>query len=179
MIWVSAMPYKDKEVERANLKQRKKRYHAKHRERLNAVSREYKDAHRDELRQKDREKKRQKRLENISAHRARARGYYVKHREASRDKLLRRNYGITAEQYEQMQDAQAGLCAICRKPESAKHQNGITRRLAVDHCHLTGRVRALLCSNCNHGIGHFKDTPGLMRRAAEYVELHRANPTED
>jgi hypothetical protein len=45
--------------------------------------------------------------------------------------------------------------------------------LHVDHDHITGRVRALLCSGCNTGIGHLQDDPDVLRRAADYIEQHR------
>ena len=75
---------------------------------------------------------------------------------------LRRRYGITAEEADVLLDAQGGLCAIC-KAAPAKH---------VDHDHATGAVRALLCFNCNGGLGQFKDDPDVLRAAAEYVRLH-------
>lgn len=76
---------------------------------------------------------------------------------------LARKYGITAEDYNRMLAAQGCVCAICGKPEKGK-------RLAVDHCHATGRVRGLLCMNCNRAIGHFQDDPDLMLRGAQYVQ---------
>jgi Recombination endonuclease VII len=75
---------------------------------------------------------------------------------------LRRRYGITAEEADAMLASQGGLCAVCR---SAPAQH-------VDHDHVTGKVRALLCFNCNGGLGQFKDDPGLLRAAAEYVSFH-------
>jgi hypothetical protein len=77
---------------------------------------------------------------------------------------LRRRYGITAEEADVMLAAQGGLCAVCRTAPAAH----------VDHDHVTGRVRALLCFNCNGGLGQFKDDPGTLRAAAGYVERHRA-----
>jgi hypothetical protein len=65
-----------------------------------------------------------------------------------------------------MLTAQGGLCAVCRTAPAAH----------VDHDHVTGRVRALLCFNCNGGLGQFKDDPEVMRAAAVYVERHRALP---
>ncbi len=62
-----------------------------------------------------------------------------------------------------MSDEQGGLCAICRTAP-AEH---------VDHDHVTGRVRQLLCFNCNGGLGQFKDDPAVLRAAASYVERHR------
>lgn len=82
----------------------------------------------------------------------------------TRDYQLRRNYGITAEQYEEMSARQHGLCAMC------EHVCSSGKQLAVDHCHSTGKVRALLCMNCNQGIGKFKDNPELLRKAADYIE---------
>jgi hypothetical protein len=89
---------------------------------------------------------------------------------ASRDKVggtrryhLARRYGISAEEADVMLQAQGGVCAICRSAP-AEH---------VDHDHRTGRVRALLCFNCNGGLGQFKDDPERLRAAADYVERHR------
>ncbi len=61
-----------------------------------------------------------------------------------------------------MLQGQNGLCAIC-KAAPAVH---------VDHDHVTGQVRALLCFNCNGGLGQFKDDPAVLRAAAEYVHFH-------
>ena len=63
-----------------------------------------------------------------------------------------------------MSEAQGGLCAICQVAPAAH----------VDHDHETGAVRALLCFNCNGGLGQFKDDPYLLHAAAYYVELHTA-----
>lgn len=68
-----------------------------------------------------------------------------------RNKGLRSKYGITEQEYQAMHFEQNGLCAICRQPEKA-----INRRLGVDHCHKTGRIRALLCGRCNGALGWFE-----------------------
>ncbi len=84
----------------------------------------------------------------------------------SRTYHLKRRYGITAAEADAMLAEQGGLCAICvRSP--AEH---------VDHDHATGRVRALLCFNCNGGLGQFKDDADVLRAAADYVLHHRAQP---
>lgn len=75
--------------------------------------------------------------------------------------------------YESMHSAQGGRCAICNKPERRRSKLGNTRRLAIDHCHKTGRVRSLLCANCNTGLGLFLDDPDLLTKAAEYLKSHR------
>lgn len=76
-------------------------------------------------------------------------------------------YGITPEQYQDMLQAQGGVCAICRNTCSTG------RKLCVDHCHETGRIRGLLCSECNNGIGKLKDSPTLLRIAANYLEVNK------
>jgi hypothetical protein len=81
-----------------------------------------------------------------------------------RDLALRNAYGISLEEYDNMLESQLGCCAICAMtPE----KNG--RRLDVDHCHETGRVRGLLCASCNLGIGKFKDNPSLLAEAIKYL----------
>ena len=89
---------------------------------------------------------------------------------ASKDKVggsrsyhLKRRYGISAAEVDVMLAEQGGRCAIC-EVAPAEH---------VDHDHVTGKVRALLCFNCNGGLGQFRDDPGLLRAAAGYVEHHR------
>lgn len=69
---------------------------------------------------------------------------------------------ITPEQYNLMLKKQKGLCWICKDPPGKQ-------RLALDHCHKTNRVRGLLCSACNTGLGLFKDKPGVLLRAARYL----------
>jgi hypothetical protein len=77
---------------------------------------------------------------------------------------LRRRYGITAEDADAMLVDQDGVCAICRSAPAVH----------VDHDHATGQVRALLCFNCNGGLGQFKDNPMALHAAAYYVQLHAA-----
>ena len=77
---------------------------------------------------------------------------------------LKRNYGITVEQYNEFLRQQGGVCAIC----SNVCLTG--RRLAVDHCHESHEVRGLLCTNCNQGLGKFQDSPELLSGAADYLK---------
>jgi hypothetical protein len=89
-----------------------------------------------------------------------------------RDRELFVNYGMRLDDYAKMLRAQGGVCLLCGKVET---RLGPTRRLAplsVDHDHKTGKVRGLLCSNCNHGIGSFRDDPELIERAIAYLEKH-------
>jgi len=78
-------------------------------------------------------------------------------------------HGITEVDFEIMFKEQNGVCAICCQPEIAKF-NGKIQHLAVDHDHVTGIVRGLLCLNCNHVLGKAKDNPEILRKAADYLE---------
>jgi hypothetical protein len=82
-----------------------------------------------------------------------------------------KRYAITEAGYNAMLAAQNYVCAICERPE--RHVvRGAPKRLAVDHCHATGKIRGLLCAHCNHAIGQLDDNPVLLRAAADYVERH-------
>lgn len=81
-----------------------------------------------------------------------------------------KKYGITLDDYDRMADEQDHKCALCGQPETTSNKE----RLCIDHDHETGKVRRLLCSNCNRAIGLLGDDPELLRRAAEYIEAHRA-----
>jgi hypothetical protein len=88
-----------------------------------------------------------------------------------RNKQLLWTFGITLEQYEQMEANQNGLCAICRKPETEIHPNSKKlRNFAVDHDHDTGHIRGLLCNSCNRALGLFNDNPDILRSAITYLE---------
>ncbi len=95
--------------------------------------------------------------------------YYATHRERlNRAKVHRSRYGVTGAEYLARVAAQQGACMICGVvPPDVAHQ-----RLAVDHDHHTGAVRDLLCPACNIGIGHLRDSPALLRKAAMYLERH-------
>ena len=79
---------------------------------------------------------------------------------------LKESFGITMEQFQGMQEAQEGKCAICGVKATGSKR---TDHLFVDHCHTTGTIRGLLCNNCNFGLGHFKDNPELLTKAADYL----------
>lgn len=97
--------------------------------------------------------------------------WYQKSARTYRDRNLRRHYGITIEQYEEMLQAQDGVCAICKRPEKALNR-GVPTVLHVDHHHGTGKVRALLCSDCNRGLGCFQENEDYLRAALAYLTEH-------
>jgi hypothetical protein len=80
---------------------------------------------------------------------------------------LKRVFGMTLEEYEQKAEKQGNVCAIC----GGLCKSG--KNLAVDHDHETGKIRDLLCGNCNVGLGKFQDNPELLIKAADYLRKHK------
>jgi len=78
---------------------------------------------------------------------------------------LKRNYGITIEDFDQMHDDCNGQC-ICGATKGRSNSPA----LFVDHCHDTGKIRGLLCHKCNSAIGLVED-PDVLRKLADYIEL--------
>ena len=83
---------------------------------------------------------------------------------------LKQIYGLSKKQYYDMFETQNGLCAICGKPETKSTKDGKLYNLSVDHDHVTGEVRALLCCNCNAALGHVNDDVDLLAKCIEYLE---------
>jgi hypothetical protein len=82
---------------------------------------------------------------------------------------LMRAFGISLDDYHKMLVEQNDGCAICGREETVKRN----KYLSVDHCHLTNKVRGLLCDRCNRGIGLLGDSPERIRNAARYLERNR------
>lgn len=79
--------------------------------------------------------------------------------------------GISYEQYKELEAKQSGVCAICKQPETEK-QYGKTMPLSVDHCHKSGKIRGLLCSKHNRGLGQFNDNILFLESAIAYLTKH-------
>jgi hypothetical protein len=105
------------------------------------------------------------RPERKQAHRDYERWRYheKQQKETQNQRRLRRRYNLTQAEYDAKLVEQKGGCAVCGQ----KCKSG--RALAVDHCHLTGEVRGLLCMNCNRAIGWLKDDAKLIQAALEYI----------
>jgi hypothetical protein len=78
-----------------------------------------------------------------------------------RDGERARRYGLSLADYRALEKRQGNACAICRK---------VTRVLCIDHCHVTGRVRGLLCRRCNSALGFYADDQRLLRAALAYLQ---------
>jgi hypothetical protein len=81
---------------------------------------------------------------------------------------IQKAYGISVADYEEMRQKQGGRCKICKRPPKKF-------KLAVDHCHKTGKVRGLLCASCNRALGiienHWDDIHSYLLREGEWDEL--------
>jgi len=100
--------------------------------------------------------------------------YDKKYTTQNRSNFLYNKYGITSKEYDDMVREQDNKCAICEEPESRLDDNGYPMRLCVDHDHVTGEVRGLLCSKCNLGIGYLRSDEGtdILLNAVCYIEIH-------
>jgi hypothetical protein len=94
--------------------------------------------------------------------------WYHKHRDKELERHLIKKYGISMDDYNAMLMSQNGLCAICGK-NSPTH-----RRMDVDHCHTTGKVRGILCTSCNRMLGHSGDKIDVLKSAIKYLSYRKS-----
>lgn len=100
----------------------------------------------------------------------RMRVYRSVSKEAVKATELKSRYGLVESEYRQMIASCDNRCGICGNKEVAIGVGGKVLALAIDHCHDTGKVRGLLCVNCNKGLGHFKDSVDVLKSAISYLE---------
>lgn len=86
---------------------------------------------------------------------------------------IKRAYGIDEEDFQAMYISQNGKCAICNEDIALRSKIETKYHSAcVDHCHETGKVRDLLCSDCNRGLGFFKDDVNIINNVLKYLIKH-------
>lgn len=90
---------------------------------------------------------------------------YAKRKHLIRAKALKRLYGITVEQYNDLFEVQQGKCVGC-----GRHQVEFSKSLVVDHCHTTGKIRGLLCAGCNIALGNVKENTNTLLSLAHYLD---------
>jgi hypothetical protein len=83
--------------------------------------------------------------------------------EQRKKEWLKSLYGMTVEDYNSLLNSQNEVCAICSQPCKTK------KGLAVDHNHITGKIRGLLCANCNGAIGMLQEDPDIIEKAKQYI----------
>lgn len=122
---------------------------------------------------RDPEKKRANAIRYRAKHqkqiKATQKAYQLANKEKNTDyyrrKNLRTKYGITLEQYNRMFNAQNGCCVVC-----GVHQSEVKHVFHVDHDHLTGKVRGILCFRCNAALGNVGDSVETLKKMIKYLE---------
>lgn len=92
--------------------------------------------------------------------------YNLNTKERRKFNRMKRLYGVTFDKYEDLINKQKGICAICGDDLKFKHN------ASIDHCHKTNNIRGILCTNCNSGLGHFKDDRRILGKAIKYLKHH-------
>jgi hypothetical protein len=141
------MPFKDKEKARENQRERNRRYRAKHP--VISAERRKADYYRD-----------------LEKSRERARKWYWANREKALAAANERSQRVRYQVPQVLLDMLGNACKICGATEANKKGY----KLHIDHDHETGTIRGKLCNGCNSGIGYFKESPELLRKAADYLE---------
>ncbi|HXZ03838.1 MAG TPA: endonuclease domain-containing protein [Ktedonobacteraceae bacterium] len=160
------MPYKDPDKRREAARIATAKWRANHPDRAKESNRLH-DARRSEKRkQYKRAMEKARYWENPELEREQARKRRYDKPEVNRAYKLRKNYGISLEQYQAMFEEQNGCCAACHLPP----EEG--RMLVIDHNHDTGEVRGLLHNNCNVIVGMTREDSSLLFHLAEYMEKH-------
>jgi hypothetical protein len=90
--------------------------------------------------------------------------HYAKHRTEAKEYYIQKTYGLSPEEYEALLNANGRRCYICDK-----HESECAKGLHVDHNHITGKIRGVLCFSCNAAIGYLKESPELLDRAKAYI----------
>lgn len=88
--------------------------------------------------------------------------------ERIKDLYYKRTYGMSLEDFNFMLWKQNGSCKICKRELKLNKLNGDSA--VVDHCHSTGKVRGILCNECNRGLGYFKDDVNSLKEAIHYLK---------
>lgn len=91
--------------------------------------------------------------------------YYKNNQHKATDANRRIKYNLTKQEFSDL-ISRYSVCAICGRPP-------VKRRLCIDHDHVTGKIRGLLCNSCNRMLGYGKDDPVVLRLAADYLEANR------
>ena len=137
------MPYKDDAARKAYMKEYHAKWYAKHKE---------------------------KRLKQIAKYVLGKPKEWIQ--AIGRKHHLKRRYNITPQEYETKLASQDYKCTICGKDASDNIRGNKLDPLHIDHCHTSGKLRDLLCHQCNSFLGHAKDNIEILQRAIDYLHKH-------
>lgn len=171
---VDAKIYRDKMKDNVEYKKRKKLYYQKWREknkdnpevrkRLNEAAAKHRAKNQVWKTAEYKEKRRLRRIKNSVANKIQQREYY--HSDRGVNNRLKRDYGISIIEYNEMASSQEDCCMIC-----GIHKSKLKNRLAVDHCHNSNIIRGLLCHTCNLVIGNSRDNIKILESAIKYLNI--------
>jgi single-stranded DNA-specific DHH superfamily exonuclease len=165
--------YRQKNREKLN--EKNKQYRLENKEKVEESRKRWKEANpeKEALHQQNRWKRyKEKNAEKVKLSQ---KLWYEANKERYRENKLKRNYNITLDDYDKMLQEQNGCCAIC----FVKAEDERNKILVVDHNHLTGEVRSLLCNGCNTAIGLLKENQEVILRAADYLKKFSATLTDE
>lgn len=127
---------------------------------------------RDKILEDGREYAKRTRHENYDEFREKEKKRYAEDKDSFYKYHAVHRYKVTKEELNKFLSNFDDKCTICRNPETRKTRNGGISRLCIDHCHTTGKLRALLCHNCNNMIGAAKDSIELLKAAIDYLQKY-------
>lgn len=107
------------------------------------------------------------RQSNVDQMKANKKRYYENNSRSVKNSALKYNYGLSIEEFDLMKSNQNNSCNLCKRDESE-----LDRPLCVDHCHTSGKVRSLLCAQCNSALGLIKENIETAKNLLAYLELH-------
>lgn len=127
-------------------------------------TKQYRDTHKEQIKEYSRQHKDKNRI-YLETHIEKLK---ITRKEYDRIKGLKYHYNITLEDYDEMFNRQSGLCAICGIPHTE-----LRKRLGVDHDHISGKVRGLLCDSCNRMLGYGRDRIDIFQNAVVYLKGYK------
>lgn len=140
---------------------RTREYKKKNKDKVKKWSKTYCEKHKEDISRKNR----QRRLDNIEIYKEREKNASKKSAAVRKKAQLKRDYNLTIEEHNNMLIQQDYTCAIC-----GTHQNDLRQNLCIDHNHTTGKIRGLLCHQCNLVLGNALDNIGVLENAIQYLK---------
>jgi len=132
-------------------KEKEKEYYQRYREKHNAHQKEYYQRHKEKMSIINKNYYNNHKKEIIKRH---------------REYFLKSLYGLSITEFNNLLLTQNNRCAICKEPLDLQNPHSVV----IDHDHLTGKIRGILCNKCNLAIGLLRDNPEYTKRATEYLE---------
>ena len=149
-------------------------YYKKNKKRIKKLRKKYRKDNRKKIRKQHKKYIKSRKLFFRNYYRKYSKMFRKKHKKRilrnERNSNLRTNYGITIDDYDILLKKQKYVCGICKKKELVKDQNGKVKSLCVDHDHKTNKIRGLLCSRCNRGLGLLRDSVKILNSALKYLK---------